>query len=1435
MTSKFPGRVLAGVLACLYSLSAWSGAPQMTTPGSFGVSPRGEATYAVGIQIPAGIAGIEPSLTLMYSSDSGNGRLGVDWNLGGTSEMHRCPQTRAQDGAVRAIMLDANDRLCLDGMRLVLVSGTYGAEGAEYRTEIDGYTKIISHTSVGSGPTVSNGPAWFEVWTKAGQYKTYGNSTDSRVIAVGVSPATARVWALNRVQDALSNYMTYTYTQDTVNGDYYPATISYTGNATLGQAPTNQISFVWAARPDPVVVYQAGAQIKGIVRLTDIKTYINSGSTLVRDYQLAYSTSPTTSRSEITGITECPASGACLPATSFTWTNHVKGMNNKGAAITGVYGNWETSGRVFVADVNGDGIADIVMGPDANGNWYVMLGTGTGFVDQGAWITGVDAEWTAGADGIRVMDVNGDGLADIEMGPDANGNWYVLLSTGHSFVDGGAWATGKYANWTGARERIYVIDVNGDGLADLVLGPDASGNWYVLESTGTGFVDKGAWATNAYASWVGATNRTFVADVNGDGLQDIVLGPDPSGDWYVLRSTGTGFVNDGAWITGADAEWYGGTDGIRAMDVNGDGLADIEMGPDANGDWFVLLSTGKSFVNAGAWATGKYANWTSARNRIYATDTNGDGLQDLLLGPDGNGDWYVLRSTGTSFVDDGAVLTGAYGNWTGNANITYSGDMNGDGLKDIIFGPDSTGAWYHIDSNPANERITGINNGLASTSFTYAPMTSSTVYTRDSGANAAVYPIMDVQFAGYVVSAVNAPNGIGGTVTTNYTYGGFKVDLTGRGMLGPRWMSATRAAVGSFAARTSYTLYDQLYPFNGFVAQSEDIVAGGGNGGIISETTNTYQCYSGAASPVPTSTSCALAPGLRYFPYTHQTVESRWDLNGTALPTVTTTNTYDDWSDATNIVRSTSDGYTKTTTNTYLPANTSSWILGRLATAKVTSTSPQNVPGYLVTAPPNLTATAVAAKQVNLAWSAGTDTGGPGIAGYNIYRNDKGATPIGTSATTSYTDTSTLALTAYTYNVAAYDSSGNVSLQSNPAAVTTPAYPLPSAPTGLTANATGPTVVVLTWTAGADAGGPGISGYKIYRSDKGATPIGTSATTSYTDSVAVAGSTYTVAEYDTSGDTSPQSASASVGTQPTAPGTPTFSAITESTATASWTAATEYDGSIASYQYSLNGGAWTNVGDVLTVGLSALHPSTAYTVAVHATDSAGVIGPASTGSFTSGVDTTPPSSPGAVTMSSIKSNSATASWGAATDNVGVTSYAYQLNGGAWVNVGDVLATGLTGLTAGTSYTIAVHALDAAGNIGPAATVTFSTPLIIDSSVMTEGAVTSGSGFEAGITGSMSVTKTSNGYTYKTFFDNYVPGAHGSGRYTGTTFAVSGFATDPGIAWLSSAAAAGVSFTEATATYAYSAGTATWNWAATVHPGGVFYPGTGTAACTITHK
>jgi hypothetical protein len=63
------------------------------------------------------------------------------------------------------------------------------------------------------------------------------------------------------------------------------------------------------------------------------------------------------------------------------------------------------------------------------------------------------------------------------------------------------------------------------------------------------------------------------------------------------------------------------------------------------------------------------------------------------------------------------------------------------------------------------------------------------------------------------------------------------------------------------------------------------------------------------------------------------------DLDGSVLPTVTTTNQYDAYGNPTQVVVSTSDGFTKTTTNTY-SNDTVNWILGRLTGAAVTSTTP---------------------------------------------------------------------------------------------------------------------------------------------------------------------------------------------------------------------------------------------------------------------------------------------------------------------------------------------------------------------------------------------------------------------------------------------------------------------------------------------------------------
>ena len=255
--------VLAAVLACVANILIFSPAQALTspvgaTPGQFRVSESGAATYNIPIAVPPGTAGMQPALSLDYNSQGGNGLLGMGWSLDGLSAITRCPQTQATDGVRGSINFDNNDRFCMGGQRLIVISGGYGGDGAEYRTEIESYNRIISYGTAG------NGPAYFKVWTKSGQVMEYGVTNDSRIEAQGKS--TVAMWAMNKVQDTVGNYLTVTYTEDNANGQFYPARIDYTGNVGKGLATYNSVQFVYEARPDITPMYHAGSLMKNTVR-----------------------------------------------------------------------------------------------------------------------------------------------------------------------------------------------------------------------------------------------------------------------------------------------------------------------------------------------------------------------------------------------------------------------------------------------------------------------------------------------------------------------------------------------------------------------------------------------------------------------------------------------------------------------------------------------------------------------------------------------------------------------------------------------------------------------------------------------------------------------------------------------------------------------------------------------------------------------------------------------------------------------------------------------------------------------------------------------------------------------------------------------------------------------------------------------------------------
>ncbi len=374
-------------------------------------------------------------------------------------------------------------------------------------------------------------------------------------------------------------------------------------------------------------------------------------------------------------------------------------------------------------DVNGDGIDDLIIGAyfaDPNGQAtagesYIVFGTTPPFAasltlstltgTNGFVITGIDASDFSGRSVSSAGDVNGDGYDDLIIG-----------------------AQSADPNGQSVAGESYVV-FGGPGV-----GAGGSLNLSTLNGA-NGFVVSGIDAYDRSGASVSSAG-----DVNGDGIGDLIIGAwggDPNGqtyagESYVVFGTTTPFAaslnlstldgTNGFVCNGIDAGDHSGWSVSSAGDVNGDGIGDLIIGAyqaDPNGqpgagESYVVFGKPTPFAASlnlstldgtnGFVMSGIDAGDLSGVSVSSAGDANGDGYDDLIIGatyadPNGQsfaGESYVVFGKPTPFAaslnlstldgTNGFVVNGFDANDRSGRSVSSAGDVNVDGIDDLIIG-----------------------------------------------------------------------------------------------------------------------------------------------------------------------------------------------------------------------------------------------------------------------------------------------------------------------------------------------------------------------------------------------------------------------------------------------------------------------------------------------------------------------------------------------------------------------------------------------------------------------------------------------------------------------------------------------------------------------------------------------------------------------------
>jgi hypothetical protein len=379
------------------------------------------------------------------------------------------------------------------------------------------------------------------------------------------------------------------------------------------------------------------------------------------------------------GGRECNVDSDCFSGTCVAGTHTCSSLATIAFADAARYPSGDKTYAMFTGDLNHDGHLDLVAANEQANSLSVFInnanGTGTfqALATLGtAFITG--AYPTGGA----IVDVNHDGIPDVVTADYHGDSVSVLLGTG----TGALAPKTSYPTVDGAEtSNLSFGDLNGDGNVDIVASNPCTransppGSMSVLLGHADGTF---APAITTLVGIAGSTKpySTAIADFDHNGVDDVAIGDLVNGPIIVKLGNGDGTFQPEVQYS-AHA---GGPFIIITADINLDGIPDLVTANRGSSDVSVLLGRGDgTFKKAIVSSTGPMTNPYS----IAVADFNLDGVPDVVTANFGSGTGSVLLGIGDGRFE---APINAGPTATPKGQISYgvvAGDFNGDGKPDF--------------------------------------------------------------------------------------------------------------------------------------------------------------------------------------------------------------------------------------------------------------------------------------------------------------------------------------------------------------------------------------------------------------------------------------------------------------------------------------------------------------------------------------------------------------------------------------------------------------------------------------------------------------------------------------------------------------------------------------------------------------------------------